>query len=1134
MRTLIDNDKRTERRTAVVAEELKRYNIDIAALSETRLSGEDQLEETGSGYTFFWSGKPDGERRDAGVGFAIRNKLLDKIEQPTAINERITRLRIPLANGRFTSVISIYAPTLVSCEDEIVAFYTALSSLLNTIPKEEGIILLGDFNARVGVDFDTWKPLGHFGIGKMNNNGLLLLQLCTQFDLAITNTFFRQNPVHKATWFHPRSKHGHMIDFIITRRRNLRDFCKVRVMRGANCDTDHMMVRAKLKMCIRKKVRSSGVKVPKRIDISKLSSPDAKASLTQAYNSHDFTDCTWDEFKDTVYQKGVEVLGLRKTRRRDWFADNSLQINQLLEKKRAALVQKLNANPENEVSLTTAYKDVRRHVQMRIRQIKNQWWTDLAAEIETARNNNDTRLVHSLIRQAYGPNSPTSVPMLSKDGLTTSKTSEDILLRWTEHFTDLFLNPSVVDFDALNSLPQHDLHPSLLREPTAEEIQACLKQLNTGKAPGLDGIPVELLLHGGENLLNALKHLILCVWSDKPMPQDWIDAVLVILYKGKGKKSLCGSYRGITLLEAVGKVFARLMLNRLNEAVSPNVLPEAQCGFRPGRGTVDMIFAARQLMEKCTEQRMPLYQVFVDLTKAFDTVNREALWIVLSKFGCPTAFVDKFKNLHGSMKAQVNFNGKLSEKFAVDNGVKQGDIPAPTLFSIYLAALLWYAFHDCDKGVHIRFRTTGGIFNLRRMHAKSLVSDELIRELLYADDADLVAHSLTDIQEIMDRFADACTKFGLTISLGKTKVMYTPAPGDPYVEPDIYVHGTRLEVVESFIYLGSSLSDDGSLDSEIKQRIAKASSSFGRLRERVWADKNLTINTKLAVFESCVMGTLLYASETWTTYRRHVQALNRFHQQCLRQILGIEWQSRTPDTDVLAMCGSPTIGARLMKNQMRWAGHLARMQDCRLPKQLFFGELSNGSRARHGQKKRFRDVIRVNLSHMKLGVKDFESACGDRGKWRSLVHCGAKSFEEGVIAQAKLKRACRKRGDVPATPWVCSTCERVLLTKAALVNHCKSHQPRQGIQLTVPSLPPAPTNVCPVCSKSCRSAGGLKLHMKKHGEAATPSPALLPNQCHLCKKICKTLSGLQSHLRAHERRMNEDEYNNNVAAIFNL
>jgi hypothetical protein len=283
------------------------------------------------------------------------------------------------------------------------------------------------------------------------------------------------------------------------------------------------------------------------------------------------------------------------------------------------------------------------------------------------------------------------------------------------------------------------------------------------------------------------------------------------------------------------------------------------------------------------------------------------------------------------------------------------------------------------------------------------------------------------------------------------------------------------------------------------------------------------------------MATLLYASETWTTYRRHVQALNRFHQQCLRQILGIKWQARTPDTDVLAMSGSSTIGARLMKNQMRWAGHLTRMKDCRLPKQLFFGELSNGSRAQHGPKKRFRDAIRVNLSHMKLGVKEFETACGDRGKWRSLVHTEAKSFEEGVIAQAKLKRTCRKRGDVPATPWDCSTCGRVLLTKAALVNHCKSHQPRQGIQLAVPSLPPAPTmNVCPVCAKSCRSAGGLKSHMKKHGEAASPTPALLPNQCHLCEKICKSLSGLQSHLRAHGRRMfeNEDKEVENAAAIF--
>ena len=168
------------------------------------------------------------------------------------------------------------------------------------------------------------------------------------------------------------------------------------------------------------------------------------------------------------------------------------------------------------------------------------------------------------------------------------------------------------------------------------------------------------------------------------------------------------------------------------------------------------------------------------------------------------------------------------------------------------------------------------------------------------------------------------------------------------------------------------------------------------------------------------------------------------------------------------MSGSPTIGARLMKNQMHWAGHLSRMQDWTLLKHLFFGELSNGSRAQNGPKKRFQNTIRVNLRHIKLGAKESETVSyGDRGKWMSLVYSGTKRFKEGVIAKAKLKCTCQKRGDVCDTPWICSTCGRVLLlTKAAVVNHGKSHEPRQGIQLTVPSLPPAPTmNVCLVCAK---------------------------------------------------------------------
>ena len=151
-----------------------------------------------------------------------------------------------------------------------------------------------------------------------------------------------------------------------------------------------------------------------------------------------------------------------------------------------------------------------------------------------------------------------------------------------------------------------------------------------------------------------------------------------------------------------------------------------------------------------------------------------------------------------------------------------------------------------------------------------------------------MAHTEDDIQHLMDRFAASCTAFGLKISLKKTKVMFTPAPGELYIEPNITVHGTRLDVVETFVYLGSTLSRDGSLDAEIHLRIQKASVAFGKLEKRVWADRGITNKTKVSVYKACVVTALLYSSETWTVHSRHLKWLERFLQKCLRRILNIK------------------------------------------------------------------------------------------------------------------------------------------------------------------------------------------------------------------------------------------------------
>nr|VZI44885.1 unnamed protein product [Spirometra erinaceieuropaei] len=244
---------RPERRTALVARELARYKVDIAALSETRFSEQGQLEEAGVGYNFFWSGRPRAERRDAGVAFAIRTDIVGRLPcLPQGINDRLMSLRLPLRRGgKFATMISAYAPPMSSPEAAARdKFYEDLHALLATVSKADKLIVLGDFNARVDTDHTAWRGvLGPHGLHGSNDNGLLLLRTCAEHRLILTNTFFCLLQREKVTWRHPRSRQWHLLDYVLVRRRDQRDVLVTKAIAGADVCTDHRLVISK--MCIR-------------------------------------------------------------------------------------------------------------------------------------------------------------------------------------------------------------------------------------------------------------------------------------------------------------------------------------------------------------------------------------------------------------------------------------------------------------------------------------------------------------------------------------------------------------------------------------------------------------------------------------------------------------------------------------------------------------------------------------------------------------------------------------------------------------------------------------------------------------------------------------------------------------------
>ena len=169
----------------------------------------------------------------------------------------------------------------------------------------------------------------------------------------------------------------------------------------------------------------------------------------------------------------------------------------------------------------------------------------------------------------------------------------------------------------------------------------------------MDGIPAEIFKTARLLALEALHSLLTCIWEEEDVPKEISNVTFVSLLKNRGSKTDCGNYLGISLLSFAAKILARVILNRIIINISEENLHEAQCGFRPNRSTTDMIVSVRQVQEKCIEQNVDLIAVFIDLTNAFDTINREALWVILSKLGCPNKFVNPIRRFHDGMTGQV-------------------------------------------------------------------------------------------------------------------------------------------------------------------------------------------------------------------------------------------------------------------------------------------------------------------------------------------------------------------------------------------------------------------------------------------------------------------------------------------------
>ena len=284
--------------------------------------------------------------------------------------------------------------------------------------------------------------------------------------------------------------------------------------------------------------------------------------------------------------------------------------------------------------------------------------------------------------------------------------------------------------------------------------------MKNGRAGGESSILPEMFKAAciGYEFSKRLLELVHDVWEKRSVPDDWHDAILVPIPK-KGDLSHCNNWRGLSLLDVIGKIVARILQERLQK-LAENELPESQCGFRKGRSCADTIFTVCQLVEKSLEHESKAFFTFIDLKKAYDSVPGQTMWKALEKLVVPEETIQLIASFHLDMKAKICLDGTMLEEIEVQSDLRQGCCMALVLFNLYtcLAVERWLVRVEDTEGVGItiKFKQDGKLF---RRYTKNSC-ERNITECQFADDAALLSSSRSGAKTAAMEYQQTNRDFG--------------------------------------------------------------------------------------------------------------------------------------------------------------------------------------------------------------------------------------------------------------------------------------------------------------------------------------------------------------------------------------
>ena len=495
-----------------------------------------------------------------------------------------------------------------------------------------------------------------------------------------------------------------------------------------------------------------------------------------------------------------------------------------------------------------------------------------------------------------------------------------------------------------------------------KELQEALMCIKNGKASGLDEIPAEIwkLSEFNTILLKSCND----VYHQNPIDR-WTEGCLLPFPK-KGDLGYTKNYRGITLTSIAAKIYNLMLLKRIRPEIE-QVLRKNQNGFRQNRSTSGQILTIRRILEGVKAKNLPAVLLFIDFSKAFDSIHRGKMKEILLAYGIPNETVNAIMILYQNTHSKVRSPDGDTDFFDIIAGVLQGDTLAPYIFIICLDYVLRKSL---DTNTELGFTLSKP--KSRRYPAVNITDAD------YADDLAVLTDYLKDATSLLHKIETVASQIGLYINVSKTEFITHNQDESGGIT---CLNGGEIKHVDDFKYLGSYIA---STERDVNTKLGKAWGALNELN-KIWKS-NLPENLKINFFRAAVESVLANGSTTWTLTSSLEKKLDGAYTRMLRAALNISWKEHP--TNKRLYNNIPQFSKTIRQQRLRFAGHCWRSKQ-ELASDVLLWQPSHGRQAPGRPKKTYVDQLTDDTG---CRIEELPNAMNDRSSWKKrVIDCRASS-----------------------------------------------------------------------------------------------------------------------------------------------